>query len=329
MKKRQVGSRHLQLSALGLGCMGMSECYGKTNDEDSVKTIQRAFELGVTHFDTADCYGFGHNERLLGKAIKRFRDQVVIASKCGMIRDSTTGAFLSVNGTPDYIKKCCDDSLKRLGVDYLDIFYLHRIDINTSVEVSMSALAQLVEAGKIRHIGLSEVSAATICKAHQIFPLTVIQSEYSLWHREPEKEIIPLCKKLNIGFVAHGPIGKGFLSGMIHSVHSLAADDVRRWLPRFQDENINYNFSIVNVLKEIAQSKGVTPAQIALAWVLSQGDHVVAIPGAKSIIHLEENVSATHINLSQDELIQISKRIPVGFAQGALLPESFAQFSNR
>lgn len=329
MEKRQVGSRHLQLSALGLGCMGMSECYGKTNDEDSVNTIHRAFELGVTHFDTADCYGFGHNECLLGKAIKSFRDRVVIASKCGMIRDSVTGAFLGVNGTPDYIKKCCDDSLKRLGVDYLDIFYLHRIDIDTSVEVSMTALAQLVEAGKIRHIGLSEVSAATISKVHQIFPLTVIQSEYSLWHREPEKEIIPLCKKLNIGFVAHGPIGKGFLSGTIHSVDSLAEDDVRRWLPRFQEENINYNLSIVNILKEIARSKNATPAQIALAWLLAQGDHIVAIPGAKCVDHLEENINATRLHLSQEELLQIGNRIPMGFAQGALLPESFAQFSNR
>jgi aryl-alcohol dehydrogenase-like predicted oxidoreductase len=329
MERRKLGFRQLQLSTLGLGCMGMSECYGKPNDEDSIKAILRAFELGVTHFDTADCYGFGHNERLLGKAIKSFRDQVMIASKCGLVRDPANGAFLDVNGTPDYIKKCCDDSLKRLDIDYLDIFYLHRVDLNTPIEVSMTALAELVAVGKIRHIGLSEVSAATISKAHQIFPLTVIQSEYSLWHREPEKEIIPLCKALNIGFVAHGPIGKGFLSGAIHSVHSLAEDDIRRFLPRFQDENISHNLGIVKILQEIAQSKGVTPAQIALAWILAQDDHIVAIPGAKSTTHLQENINATNINLSPAELLQIGKRIPLDFARGPLLPESFAQFSNR
>lgn len=329
MKKRQVGSRHLQLSALGLGCMGMSECYGKTNDEESIKTIHRAFELGVTHFDTADCYGFGHNERLLGEAVKNFRNQIIISSKCGFVRDRVTGKFLSVNGTPDYIKKFCDESLKRLQVDYLDLFYLHRADPNTPIEISMNALSELVKVGKIRHIGLSEVCAETISRAHRVFPVTAIQSEYSLWHREPEKEIIPLCQTHNIGFVAHGPIGKGFLSGKIHSIHSLSEDDLRRILPRFQDENITHNQSIITVLNEIAEKKAATPAQIALAWVLAQGNHIVAIPGAKLIAHLEENINATRLYLSQEELLQISNRIPLGFAQGALLPESFAKFSNQ
>lgn len=330
VEKRQISSSQLLLSALGLGCMGMSECYGKINDADSIKTIHRALELGITHFDTADCYGSGgHNERLLGEAIKNKREKIVIASKCGMIKDPVSGVYIGVDGTPAYIKKCCDDSLNRLGTDYLDILYLHRVDLNTPIEESVAALGNLVKAGKVRHIGLSEVCANTIAKAHQIFPLTVIQSEYSLWHREPEKEVIPLCKKLNIGFVAHGPIGKGFLSGKIRSVHTLDHDDVRRILPRFQDENIEHNLSIINILQEMSLQKRCTPAQLALAWVLAQGDHIVTIPGAKTISHLEENISSVHIKLSQEEIAKLNNRISINFAQGALLPEFFAQLSNR
>ena len=328
MEKKIIGIRQLQVSQLGLGCMGMSECYGATSDSQSIETIRRAFDLGVTHFDTADCYGLGHNEQLLGKAVKDFRDRVVIASKCGMVRDPISGEFLSVNGSPEYIKKCCDASLKRLQTEYIDLFYLHRADPGTPIEISMSALSDLVKAGKIRHIGLSEVCASTISRAHRIHPVTAIQSEYSLWWREPEKEVIPLCRSLNIGFVAHGPLGKGFLTGAIRSIHSLAKDDIRRILPRFQDENIRHNLGIIEVLEDIAASRRVTPASIALAWVLAQDDHIVPIVGAKQVSHLEENRDATQLNLSQEELLQISHRIPLNFARGALLPESFAKFSN-
>lgn len=328
MKKHAMGIDQLQVSRLGLGCMGMSECYGQPNDLHSSETIHRAYELGITHFDTADCYGQGHNEQLVGKAVKGFRDKIVIASKCGFVRDRVTGEFLSVNGQPDYIKKCCEASLKRLQMDYIDLFYLHRADPKTPIEVSMGALSELVKQGKIRHIGLSEVCANTISRAHQVHPLTAVQSEYSLWWREPEKEVIPLCQSLNIGFVAHGPVGKGFLTGTIKTIHSLAEDDVRRILPRFQDDNIIHNLSIIQILKDIADTRHVTPAQIALAWVLAQGENITPIIGTKRISHLEENIKAVDLTLSRKELLQIEQRIPLNFARGDLLPELFAKFSN-
>lgn len=329
MKKKLLGVKQLQVSNLGLGCMGMSECYGKTNDLESTKTIHRAFELGVTHFDTADCYGLGHNEALLGKAIKGFRDKVVVASKCGFVRNTETGEFLAVNGNPDYIKEACIATLKRLDIDYLDLFYLHRADPTIPIEESVGALSELVAEGKVRHIGLSEVSAKSIAKAHRVHPLTAIQSEYSLWHRKPEEEIIPLCQSLNIGFVAHGPMGKGFFTGAIENIDSLAEDDVRRILPRFQDENIKHNLRIVQALKDISLARGVTPGKIALAWILNQADNIVAISGTKQIVHLEENVNAAYLKLSTEELLQIEQRIPPNFAQGDLLPESFAKFSEQ
>lgn len=328
MNKRVIGPNKLQISQLGLGCMGLSECYGKTDDDESIKTIHKAFSLGITHFDTADCYGFGHNEQLLGKSIRGFRDEIVLASKCGFVRNRESGEFLNVNGTPEYLKKCCEDSLRRLKTDYIDLFYLHRADPNTPIEVSMRALSELVKEGKILNIGLSEVCAETIARANKVHPLTAVQSEYSLWCREPEDKVIPLCRSLNIGFVAHGPMGKGFLTGTIKSIHTLASDDLRRILPRFQDENINHNLAIISKLEEIAQKKGCTLSQIALAWVLAQGNDIVAIPGTKQISHLEENVKATNIILCQEELSQIIGHIPKSFPQGDLLPESFAKFSN-
>lgn len=328
MKQRVLGTTKLQISELGLGCMGMSECYGETNDAESTRTIHRALELGITHIDTADCYGFGHNEQLIGQAIKGRRSSVILASKCGFERDLSTGVFVNINGSPDYIKASCENSLRRLQTDYLDLLYLHRADPKTPIEDSMGALSQLVKAGKVRHIGLSEVCAETIARAHKVYPLTAVQSEYSLWHREPEQEIIPLCQALNIGFIAHGPIGKGFLTGTIKSIHSLAEDDLRQILPRFQDENITYNLSIISVLEEMANSKGCTVSQIALAWVLAQGEHIVAIPGTRKISHLEENISALSLLLSQEDLQQLSERIPIGYARGDLLPESFAKYSN-
>lgn len=328
MKKRAIGSAKLQISELGLGCMGMSECYGKTNDSESIRTIHRALELGITHFDTADCYGFGHNEELLAQALKGQRNKVIIASKCGFERDPESGVFFNINGSPDHIKKSCENSLKRLKTDYLDLFYLHRADPKTPIETSMEALSQLVKAGKIRHIGLSEVCADTLARAHGVYPLTAIQSEYSLWHREPEREIIPLCRELNIGFIAHGPVGKGFLTGTIKSIHGLDKDDLRRILPRFQDENITQNLSIISTLEKLARTKGYSVSQIALAWVLAQGEHITTIAGTKQIPHLEENVAALALHLSQEDLQQLDKDIPIGIAQGDLLPESFAKFSN-
>ncbi len=329
MKDNILGSKKLQLSRLGLGCMGMSECYGKTDDQESIKTIHRAFELGITHFDTADCYGLGHNEQLLAKAIKGFREKAIIASKCGFVRNHQTGEFVTVNGTAEYIKDCCEVSLKRLKIDYIDLFYLHRADPNTPIEESMGALSDLVKQGKILHIGLSEVSVDTISRANQVYALTAIQSEYSLWHREPEIEVIPLCKSLNIGFVAHGPVGKGFLTGKIHSVHSLEENDLRRVLPRFHDENISHNLTIIDLMQEIANEKNCTPAQLALAWVLAQDENIAAIVGTTQIKHLEENIAAAEVKLSPSELLDLNVHIPVNFAKGNLLPESFARFSNK
>jgi aryl-alcohol dehydrogenase-like predicted oxidoreductase len=329
MKESSLGINTLQISNLGLGCMGMSECYGKIDDLQSIKTIHRAFELGITHFDTADCYGLGHNERLVGKAVKGFRDKIVIASKCGMVRNPETGEFLAVNGSPEYIKKACVATLKRLEIDYLDLFYLHRVDPNTPIEESVMALSELVAEGKVLNIGLSEVSVKTIARAHQVHSLTAVQSEYSLWHRKPELEVIPLCQSLNIGFVAHGPLGKGFFTGMIETIDTLDQNDIRRILPRFQDENIKHNLQIIHVLKDIANNYNVTPGQIALAWALNQADNIVAIAGTRQIAHLEENRYAAELKLSAEELLQIEQHIPVNFPQGDLLPKSFAKFSEQ
>jgi aryl-alcohol dehydrogenase-like predicted oxidoreductase len=329
MDKRIIGSNNLQMSKIGLGCMGLSECYGKTNDAESIKTIHKAFDLGVNHFDTADYYGAGHNEQLLGKAVAEFRHKIILASKVGLIRDKQHGEYRGVDGSPQHLKKACEASLKRLKTDYLDLLYLHRVDLDTPIEVSMAALSDLVKEGKILNIGLSEVCAETIARANQVHQLTAIQSEYSLWCREPEEKVIPLCRALKIGFVAHGPLGKGFLTGTIQSVHSLSEDDLRRSLPRFQDENITHNLTIISVLQEMAQSKGCTLPQLALAWVLAQGDDIVAISGTKTVSHLEENLKAANVQLSKKELEEITHRIPKNFPQGDLLPESLAKLSNR
>ena len=324
-----LGKNGLRVSPLGLGCMGMSEWYGATNDAESLKTLHRAYELGVNHFDTADCYGAnGHNEQLLAKAIKDFeRDKIVIATKCGFERGAGDAGF-TINNSPEYIKKCCDDSLKRLNVDYIDLFYLHRRNPDTPIELSMQALSELVKAGKIRNIGLSEVSAKTIAEAHAIHPLAAIQSEYSLWSRDPEKEVIPLCKTLGIGFVAFSPLGNGFLSGKVRSLDPLHANDVRRYLPRFQEENLAHNLFLVQLLEKIAKDRNRTPAQIALAWVLAQDNHITAIPGTKSTTYLEENLKALNIMLSPVELLGIESKMLFNSVSGPRMSEEFLKFSD-
>ncbi len=332
MYKKQMttlGNSNLSISRLGLGCMGMSEFYGITDDNESIKTIQRAYELGVNHFDTADSYGIGHNEKLLAKAIKGFdRDKIVVATKCGFVRRVEDTGFFETNSTPEYIKKCCEDSLKRLNLDYIDLFYLHRVNPSTPVEASMQALSDLVREGKIRNIGLSEVSAKTIAKAHQIHPLSAVQSEYSLWTREQEQEIIPLCKSLGISFVAFSPTGRGFFTGKLKTLDTLEATDSRRLFPRFEPENMNNNQFIVTILEDMAKSKGCTPVQIALAWILARDEHVLAIPGTRKISHLEENVNAINVVLSESELAYLDNKIPCNSASGFRMPENFIKFSN-
>lgn len=286
--------------------MGMSEFYGASDDEKSTKLIHSAFELGITHFDTADQYGLGHNEILVGSAVKAFRKQISIATKCGIMRDKNNPSFRGTNGTPAYIKNCCHESLKRLGTDYIDLFYLHRIDPATPIEVSVAAMAELVIEGKVRHIGLSEASADELRRAYAIHPLTAIQTELSLWTRAPAYKALPVCHELGIGFVAYSPIGRGFLTGHIKSFDDLAENDFRRGLPRFQPENWDTNFRLVTLIEEIANTKHCTTAQIALAWVLAQGN-VAAIPGMRQIHHLHDNIGAATIELNAEELALLNK----------------------
>lgn len=328
MKYKFIGNSKLKLSSLGLGCMGMSEFYGTPNDDESEQTIKKAYEFGVNHFDTADVYGLGHNETLLGETIKELnqRNNIIIATKCGLIRNEQ-GEIVSIDGTKDHIKKSCETSLKRLQTDYIDIYYLHREDPNTPIEISMQAMSELVQEGKIRYIGLSSVGPDTIRRAHKIYPLTAIQSEYSILTRDVEIDILDTCKDLDIGFIAFSPIGNGFLTGKIHSLQQLEGNDLRQIIPRLQPENIDYNLKIVEILKEIGAKKGYTPAQIALAWVQAQSN-VIAIPGTRNIKHLEENLISVQVELSQEELSQLNKQIPIGFAKGRNVPKDFARLVN-
>lgn len=314
MKKRKLGS--LEVSTLGLGCMGMSEFYGETNWEESIKTIHQAYNLGIQFFDTADVYGYGDNERLVGSALNDLREKVIIATKCGIVRDKNDPTARGVNGKPEYIKKACEESLKRLNTNYIDLYYLHRIDPNTPIEESMSALADLVKEGKIRYIGLSEADAETIRRAHAIHPVTAIQTEYSLWSRGPETDIIPLCKELNIGFVPYSPLGRGFLTGKIKAINSLDQNDFRRNLPRFQNGNFESNLQIVKCIESMAKDKNCTPAQLALAWVVARGNHLVPIPGTKRIKYLEENVFALDVQLSHSDIENLNIISPINVAQG-------------
>jgi aryl-alcohol dehydrogenase-like predicted oxidoreductase len=329
MEKKPLGSQGLQASRLGLGCMGMSEFYGKYDDEESIKVIHRAFELGVSFFDTADMYGPYTNEILVGKAIKDFRNQITLATKFGIIRDLNDPSKRGVNGKPEYVQKSCEGSLQRLGVEVIDLYYLHRKDPNTPIEETVGAMARLVEQGKIRGIGLSEVNAETLRKAHAVHPITALQSEYSLWTRDPEDGILQTCQELGIAFVAYSPLGRGFLTGQIKKFEDFEPDDYRRFSPRFQGENFEKNLHLVEKVEALAASKGCTASQLALAWVLAQGEHIFPIPGTKRINYLEENLGALNVSITKEEMEEINNIVPKGAASGLRYPESMMASVNR
>ena len=314
MEKRTLG-QGLEVSAMGLGCMGMSDFYGGRDDAEATATIHRALELGVTFFDTADMYGGGRNEELLGKAIRARRSQLIIATKFGNERNPD-GTFKGANGKPEYVRRCCEASLKRLGVDVIDLFYQHRVDPDTPIEDTVGAMSELVREGKVRWLGLSEAAPQTIRRAHAVHPISALQSEYSLWSREPEDVILPTLRELGIGFVAYSPLGRGFLTGQIKRIEDLEADDYRRHSPRFQGENFQKNLQLVDEINSIASDKGCAPAQLALAWVLAQGNDIVPIPGTKKRKYLEENVRALEVQLTANDLARIDRVIPPGAASG-------------
>ena len=323
MQIKKLGSQNIMASQLGLGCMGMSEFYGHRNDAASLQTLQKAIDLGITFWDTADAYGPYLNEELVGKALKGNRDKITLATKFGIVRDAANPQARGLNGRPEYVKLACENSLKRLGTESIDLYYLHRVDPATPVEDTVGAMADLVKEGKIKGIGLSEVSAATLGRMHTtVHPITAVQSEYSLWTRDPEDAVLQTCDKFNIAFVAYSPLGRGFLTGQIKSADDFAADDYRRMSPRFQGENFQKNLGLVKKIETLAVEKKCTASQLALAWVIAQGEFIFPIPGTKRIKYLEENAGALDVSLSKEELASIDALFPKDVAEGLRYPES-------
>ena len=322
MQQRPLGSQGLTASQLGLGCMGMSEFYGVTDDAESITVLDRAYELGVTFWDTADMYGPFKNEVLVGKALKGKREAITLATKFGILRDPKDPGVRGFSGKPSYVKSACEASLKRLDTDFIDLYYLHRVDPDTAIEETVAAMGELVTQGKVRAIGLSEVSAATLRKAHAVFPVSAVQSEYSLWTRDAEEEMLATCEELGIAFVAYSPLGRGFLAGQIKQFEDFAADDYRRFSPRFQGENFVKNLELVKKTEQIAREKNCTASQLALAWVMAQGGFIFPIPGTKRVTYLEENVGALHVTLDTADLAAIDAVFPKDAAAGTRYPES-------
>jgi aryl-alcohol dehydrogenase-like predicted oxidoreductase len=321
MDTRKLGSEGLEVAEIGLGCMGMSEFYGDADEQEAIATIQRALDIGVTFLDTADMYGSGANERLVGRAIEGRRDEVVLATKFGSVR-GPGGERLGIRGDADYVREACDASLERLGVDHIDLYYQHRVDPNVEIEETVGAMKELVEAGKVRYLGLSEAGADTIRRAHAVHPISALQSEYSLWSRDIEDEIIPAIRELGIGLVAYSPLGRGFLTGAIKSPDDLDEGDFRLMSPRFKREAFERNMELVSIVEKLAEAKGAAPGQVALAWVLAKGDDIVPIPGTKRRTYLEQNAAAAEVSLTADEVARLDEAFPVGAAEGERYPEA-------